>query len=272
MKTVYNAQTIIDAQLILDHLKSRQLDVMMTGYQLTGGIGELPANISPSVVVLNDEDYLLARSLVESFTKTLQGDQKQWRCDQCGELQEGNFNQCWHCGYVKQSNDLLIQQQTLLNHLELHLRIASNADCNAIKDHIFPILKNYQLPLDPNGLDSDLDNIEKNYLQLGGVFWVIVDRNDVIIATSALSPIVDSQIVELRKMYVNDHFRGKGLGKLLLNKSIYWAQNEGFKNLRLETAPSLIEARSLYLKFGFKQISEDGTSERCKLVFERELN
>ena len=59
---------------------------------------------------------------------------------------------------------------------------------------------------------------------------------------------------ELVKMYIDKEFRGKGIGKLLLYKSMESAKNEGYQQMYLETLPQLNQAVSLYEKNGFQKL------------------
>jgi putative acetyltransferase len=56
---------------------------------------------------------------------------------------------------------------------------------------------------------------------------------------------------ELVKMYLLPQARGKGIGKLLIEKCIDAAKEKGFKNIYLETMPELKQALKVYEKYGF---------------------
>jgi len=60
---------------------------------------------------------------------------------------------------------------------------------------------------------------------------------------------------ELVKMYLSSKFRGKGLGKMLLNKCMETAKELGYSKMYLETLHELTKAIPLYEKTGFKFIS-----------------
>jgi putative acetyltransferase len=55
--------------------------------------------------------------------------------------------------------------------------------------------------------------------------------------------------------------RGKGIGKLLMQKCIAEAENMGYKKIYLETMPELTIAIPMYEKFGFTYLpSAQGNS------------
>jgi len=60
---------------------------------------------------------------------------------------------------------------------------------------------------------------------------------------------------ELVKMYLVPTARGKGLGKLIIEKCLKKAQENGFKKVYLETMPELEHAMKVYEKFGFQYLN-----------------
>jgi len=56
---------------------------------------------------------------------------------------------------------------------------------------------------------------------------------------------------ELVKMYLSSEVRGKGLGKLLLQKCMEQAKENGFHKVYIETMPELTSAIAMYKKYGF---------------------
>ena len=56
---------------------------------------------------------------------------------------------------------------------------------------------------------------------------------------------------ELVKMYLSPASRGKGLGKLLIEKCLDFAIKSGYQQVYIETMPELKKAVSVYEKFGF---------------------
>jgi ribosomal protein S18 acetylase RimI-like enzyme len=63
---------------------------------------------------------------------------------------------------------------------------------------------------------------------------------------------------ELKRMYVRPEFRGRGLGKLMLEHLADHARRNGARLLRLETGIHQKEAIGLYESFGFKRVPPFG--------------
>ena len=59
---------------------------------------------------------------------------------------------------------------------------------------------------------------------------------------------------EVQRMYVAPAFRGKGLGRAMVERLIQEARTAGYKTLRLESMDFLHEAHSLYESMGFRRI------------------
>ena len=59
---------------------------------------------------------------------------------------------------------------------------------------------------------------------------------------------------ELVKLYVAKEARGTGLGKLLMEKSMSWAKENGYTQVYLESMPELKKAVSIYEKVGFQPL------------------
>ena len=91
-----------------------------------------------------------------------------------------------------------------------------------------------------------------------------------IIGAYGLYPI-DKKTCELRKMYLHKAYRGKGLGKVLLEDALSRARQLGFERMILETASVLREAISLYKSYGFVEYCPQHMSSRCDQAYQLEL-
>ncbi|TXJ27424.1 MAG: GNAT family N-acetyltransferase [Chitinophagaceae bacterium] len=60
---------------------------------------------------------------------------------------------------------------------------------------------------------------------------------------------------ELVKMYLSPEARGTGLGKKLIETSLAFAKETGYRNVYLETMPELKQALKVYARFGFDYLS-----------------
>jgi putative acetyltransferase len=146
------------------------------------------------------------------------------------------------------------------------LRAATNTDCRKVAALVYGVLKEYGLKPDPESTDADLKDIERSYFVRGGAFYVLEGETGSIVGAYGLYP-VDKVTCELRKMYLHKSFRGRGLGKLLMENALTEARRMGFKRVSLETASVLKEAISLYKSYGFVEYQPERMSCRCDQAF-----
>ena len=153
---------------------------------------------------------------------------------------------------------------------DIRLRTASNHDRERITALVFSVLAEYGLKPDPESTDSDLQDIEGNYLRRGGLFEVLEDCQGNLLGTVGLYPL-DGDTCELRKMYFVPHIRGLGLGKYILERTIDHAVRLGFKRVVLETSSKLEAANRLYTGFGFRRASRDHLASRADQAYSLNL-
>jgi len=108
-------------------------------------------------------------------------------------------------------------------------------------------------------------------LSEGVAFFVV--REDGVAAGCGGIQIHGPEYGELKRMYVRPHFRGLGLGKLILNHLADYARHQGTGRLRLETGIYQKEAIGLYEGFGFQRIPPFGAylDDPLSLFFEKPL-
>ena len=100
---------------------------------------------------------------------------------------------------------------------------------------------------------KDLDDIQKNYFENGGVFLVVTDE-DRIIGTGGVRRLED-KVCELRRMWLAFEYQRQGLGYRLLMELLRNARELGYESIRLETAPvHMKRAFVLYKRLGFYEI------------------
>ncbi|WP_064694620.1 bifunctional helix-turn-helix transcriptional regulator/GNAT family N-acetyltransferase [Rhizobium aegyptiacum] len=64
-------------------------------------------------------------------------------------------------------------------------------------------------------------------------------------------------IAKLRLLYVDKAARGLGLGKLLVDECVRFSKQKGYRELSLWTNDMLDTARAIYVKSGFRLVSEE---------------
>ena len=79
--------------------------------------------------------------------------------------------------------------------------------------------------------------------------------------------------VEIKRMYVNESVRNKGIGLRILNALEKWAVEKGYQTAKLETGDAQPEAIRLYKKAGYERIDnfEQYIGVESSLCFEKIL-
>lgn len=152
----------------------------------------------------------------------------------------------------------------------LIIRPATNDDLKPIVKLVFGVLREFGLKPDPGATDADLQDVEGNYLQRGGFFDVIEDRDGNLMGSVGIFPI-DQDTCELRKMYFVREIRGLGLGSYVLQRAIDQAKELGFKRMVLETSSRLAAANRLYVRFGFQPLAADHLAPRADQSYSLDL-
>lgn len=100
--------------------------------------------------------------------------------------------------------------------------------------------------------DEELKNLPGEYSSPGGFLFLAVYNGHT--AGCAALRKIDDEVCEMKRLYVRDEFRGLKIGKALAEKIILSARNAGYKKMRLDTVPFMLEAQSLYKSLGFFEI------------------
>ena len=101
----------------------------------------------------------------------------------------------------------------------------------------------------------DLLNPKESIIDKGGeIFFALIDGN--VIGTVAMIRSAD-RIYELAKMTVDINYRGNGVASKLMDQCLDYAINNNAQQIYLITNDTLVIARNLYDKYGFKEVKLD---------------
>jgi GNAT superfamily N-acetyltransferase len=82
---------------------------------------------------------------------------------------------------------------------------------------------------------------------------------------------LDTEIAEVKSMYVAPPFRGSGLGRRILARLDQIAREHGCRAVRLDTSDYLTPAVGLYRSAGYREIPDYNENPKADLWFERSL-
>ena len=100
--------------------------------------------------------------------------------------------------------------------------------------------------------DDRTDHLSEEFKMAGSIYYVAIYQ-DAIIGGAGIYPTenLPADTCELVKFYLSTTARGKGIGKILLQKCIAAAKDLGYTKIYLETMPELNIAIPMYEKLGF---------------------
>jgi putative acetyltransferase len=131
------------------------------------------------------------------------------------------------------------------------------ARSNAQIDQARELFKEYETGL---GISLCFQNFEQELAALPGDYkppdgrLLLAYDNGQLAGCIALRKIAEG-ICEMKRLFVREKLRGKGLGRKLANNIIKNARNIGYQRMRLDTLPGKMDkAIELYRALGFREI------------------
>ena len=106
--------------------------------------------------------------------------------------------------------------------------------------------------LDFQNFEEELADLPGGYAQPEGCLLLALHREQV--AGCVALRKIGEDICEMKRLFVRPSFRDLGIGKALAQTVIQEAIKKGYSRMRLDTVPSMKEARGLYKKLGFEPI------------------
>src|SRR6185312_12957201 len=126
---------------------------------------------------------------------------------------------------------------------------------------------------------SDILDIQSNYIDTGGNFWVALNNKGEVVGSIGLQK-KTNEVAVLKKFFVYKDYRGKefGIGKGLYEALLDFAKKQGFSKVILDTPSKATRSHGFYKKVGFKKIDKEDLPiqydypDRNSLIFELNLS
>lgn len=103
------------------------------------------------------------------------------------------------------------------------------------------------------GFDKELAELPGKYAPPSGCLY-LAECDGRTAGCIALRPMEESGVCEMKRLYVREEFRGKGIGKYLTKTIMSDAVEIGYHTMRLDTLQRMDTARALYISLGFTVI------------------
>jgi|GEM_PF-460515 len=130
-------------------------------------------------------------------------------------------------------------------------RKAKPADMEGICGLIKEYLASMALDLCFQGIDEELKTLPGKYSEPQGAL-LVAEAGGALCGCVALRKIGDG-ICEMKRLFVSDSHKGKGIGKELVRSIIGEARAKGYRAMRLDTLSTMKSALALYRSFGFSE-------------------
>jgi hypothetical protein len=108
---LYAGRDSFDAHHVCAFLEGQGIPATVMGDMLTVARGDLPLTVETLPAVwINEEDTPRAMAAMRVYLRK-PGDPggppapEPWTCLKCGEVIEGQFTSCWHCGAVREDQE-----------------------------------------------------------------------------------------------------------------------------------------------------------------------
>ena len=161
------------------------------------------------------------------------------------------------------------------DHDPVTFRRATAADLPLVHAIVRDALGEYGLHLLLESSDVDLTSVERHYDERGGRLEIIEDPEGTPLGILGWRPV--GEVAELKKLYLTRAARGRGIGRLAIERAVGFARAAGCSAVVLETSARLGEANRLYTRFGFRPVhgaaaaSFETLSDECDLAYRLDL-
>lgn len=112
---------------------------------------------------------------------------------------------------------------------------------------------------------ADAARLPGPYVPPRGGLW-LAEHDDAGVGCVALRPL-DARSAEVKRMFVDAAWRGRGVGRALMETLVAGARERGYATLRLGTLDDMKVAQQLYESLGFRPIERYRPDELVDTLF-----
>ncbi len=140
--------------------------------------------------------------------------------------------------------------------MEIKFRTIEKKDNREVAELIRSVFREFNIARSGTVyFDPTNDDLFSLFKVPGSVFWIAEENGIIGCCGIYPTPELPHGCAELVKFYLLAPWRGKGIGRTLMEKCIESAKSLGYKQLYLESLPELDKAVSMYIKAGFRHLT-----------------
>jgi putative acetyltransferase len=121
------------------------------------------------------------------------------------------------------------------------------------------LFRDYDASLDVDlgsqGIEEEIATLPGKYASPGGALFLARDTNGHLVGCVGVRPFDRPGACELKRLYVRPDGRRSGAGRALLVEAIKFGGAAGYREMLLDSLPSMEAAIRLYRSHGFKPVS-----------------
>ncbi|RAL24107.1 GNAT family N-acetyltransferase [Thermoflavimicrobium daqui] len=149
--------------------------------------------------------------------------------------------------------------------MNIHIRKCNIEDLSALQELAYQTFEaTFRDLTSPSNMNAYLkkafnkEQVKKELLNPSSTFFFLYVNNQLagyikMNVNDAQTDVVDSNSLEIERIYIRKEYQGMGLGKILINKAIKIAKNTGKTLVWLGVWEKNLEAIAFYKKMGFKE-------------------
>jgi ribosomal protein S18 acetylase RimI-like enzyme len=119
--------------------------------------------------------------------------------------------------------------------------------------------------------ETELATLPGKYASPAGALLIARDTQGAPLGCVGLRPMTVEGCCEMKRLYVSPSARGLGLGRALFQAILAEAERLGYREIRLDTLPTMTEAIALYRNAGFEPIAPYYDTAPAGTIFMRRL-
>jgi N-acetylglutamate synthase-like GNAT family acetyltransferase len=139
-----------------------------------------------------------------------------------------------------------------MNREIMYKKLETREEIIKSKELIIEYIKWLNEDLTYQNIDDELMNFPQKYEEPDGTF-IIAKDNDNVIGCVGLRRL-EENICEMKRLFVNDKYKGNGIGRKLVEIIIEEAKIKNYKRMRLDTLKTMESALNIYHKNNFSEI------------------